>query len=837
MNNRTIKLLAIDDISDNLVVLKALLNEDFPNSVLLTAQSGEKGLEICQAEKPDIILLDIVMPDMDGYEVCSLLKSNPTLNHIPVVMLTAERTDKGSRIKSLEAGADGFLSKPVDRSEFVAQIRAMIRLKEAEDYRIHEKENLEKLVQERTQALENELTERKQAEKELQLSFKKLEYSKLASLSLMEDLKIEVEERREIEKELKSSENRLENAMAAGKISWWELILPSGRVKFNARKAEMLGYLPSHFTHYGDFTKLLHPEDYEKAMQAMRDYEQGRVSAYVVEYRIRNKEGEYVWLRDVGKISNYNENEKIITGIVIDISEQKLSEKRLYEKDMKLVKLSSQLEGMMYQFLKKSDGNYCVPFSTEKIRQIFGCSPQDVLEDFNPLIKVIIPEDFDQMISLIEYSAAHLSAWQYEYRVQLPGQDIKWLHSQAFPEKLPDDSIIWHGYIHDITERKMAEQAMCISEEKFRSIFKNNSAAMAILEKDLTISMVNDAYCEMTGFSAEEIAGLEWIRQIPENEHERLGNFTTKMLSHPRDLNDKYEFSFYHKNGDIKYGLFSISYIENLGKIITSFIDITKRKQAEDDLASLNEKLEQIVNTRTEQLKIANKELEAFAYTVSHDLRAPLRAIEGFTRILNDEHGNEMNEDARKLCNTIVKNTRNMDQLIDDLLAFSMLGRANINKTMVNFGNVIEKVYSDLVYVHNKGKIKFSMDPMPVVSADYSLIRQVWTNLIANAIKFSSKKPDPEISISYTENNIEFVFLIEDNGAGFDMKYAGNLFGVFQRLHSNNDFEGTGVGLAIVQRIIQRHGGSIRAEAEINKGAKFYFSIPKIKNSQPEQVE
>ncbi|MCK9211141.1 MAG: transporter substrate-binding domain-containing protein [Ignavibacteriaceae bacterium] len=299
---------------------------------------------------------------------------------------------------------------------------------------------------------------------------------------------------------------------------------------------------------------------------------------------------------------------------------------------------------------------------------------------------------------------------------------------------------------------------------------------------------------------------------------------------------------------------------EKVVRLFGNIMDITKQKQTEEELRKLTDELEIKVTERTKELdekihkldksqkamlymvedlntvtselkeerqklEASNKELEAFSYSVSHDLRAPLRGIDGFSNILLEDYSDKLDQEGQRLLNVIRSNTQKMGHLIDDLLALSRIGRRELDKSEIDMKTLVNSIYHEVTSKQEREKIFLSISDLPRAKGDATMIRQLWTNLISNAVKFSSKKEKPVIGINSKVENGKNVYCIRDNGVGFDMKYYDKLFGVFQRLHSETEYKGTGVGMAIAKRIVTRHGGDIRAESELNVGTTFYFSL------------
>lgn len=371
----------------------------------------------------------------------------------------------------------------------------------------------------------------------------------------------------------------------------------------------------------------------------------------------------------------------------------------------------------------------------------------------------------------------------------------------------------------DVTDRLQAE-------EKTRAFFDSGMAGALFGDVHGNVLAANDEYLRIVGYTREDLetGRLRWTDITPPewlpSDAEGIAEAKARGVCTP------YEKEYVRKDGTrvpvlVGYALVGAAREESVAFIL----DQTERRKIQEEVRHLNAELEQRVESRTAELVAKTKELEAFAYSVSHDLRAPLRAIDGFSRMIEEEQGERLDEEGRRLVGVVRENARRMAQLIDDLLSFSRAGRHELRKARVDVGALVRSVLGEALAREETQLCDLTIGELPDVQADPALLRQVFVNLFSNAVKFTATRPRRRIEVTGRREGGRVVYDVSDNGVGFDMRYAGKLFGVFQRLHGR-EFEGTGVGLALVERIVARHDGTIRAEAETDRGARFTISFP-----------
>jgi PAS domain S-box-containing protein len=461
-------------------------------------------------------------------------------------------------------------------------------------------------------------------------------------------------------------------------------------------------------------------------------------------------------------------------------------------------------------------------------KAMLGYAEDEMGDGYDEWESRVHPDDRERCFAHIQdHLAGKIPAIRMEYRLRTKDGSYRWILGRGRLMNRGTDGAPLRliGTHTDITPLKEHEVALVRSNERLHALFHNMEEGVVLhelmrdeygLPANYQIVAVNPRFEALTGLHAESVVGKSGDVAYGTDSPPYLDAFSEVALS-----GKPIHFETYFPPLD-RHFLISVAPWGD-GGFATIFTDVSERKRAEAEILRLNAELERRVAERTAELRTSNRDLESFSYTVSHDLRAPLRAINGFASLLAETEAERLSPDGRGLLDRVVSNTRRMSQLIDDILEYSRVGRARLAPASTDLQRLVEEVVGELQPAYPAAEIV--MNPLPQAKVDAAMMRQVFANLIGNALKFSSKSAAPRIEIGTRNAGAATEYYVRDNGAGYDMRYADKLFGMFQRMHGANDFPGTGVGLAIVKRLIERHGGSIRAEATPDQGATFSFTL------------
>ena len=395
-------------------------------------------------------------------------------------------------------------------------------------------------------------------------------------------------------------------------------------------------------------------------------------------------------------------------------------------------------------------------------------------------------------------------------------------------EKVMEDAN--QSLAHQVEERLVAEKALRVSEQRNSTLIAAMTSVVWTTDAKGRFAGRQDSWGAYTGQHYDEYAGLGWRTVIHGDDRVALELAFARGVVECKTFD--VELRIWHAPSNV-YRYASLRIVPLLaadgvvGEWIGTITDINDQRVAELELHRLNTELEVRVAQRTSELQAANKEMETFSYSVSHDLRAPVRAIAGFSRMLSEDHAAQLGPEGLRKLDIVQSEAKRMGSLIDDLLTFSRLGRKPLEHVELDMEQMVRTLVDRAQAQHDGPTADVRIGHLPHAHGDRSLLEQVWANLISNALKYSSKREHPVIEIAAISEENDHVYFVRDNGAGFDSRYKAKLFGVFQRLHDSTEFTGTGVGLALVHRIVTRHGGRVWADGEPDKGATFYFTLPK----------
>ncbi len=535
------------------------------------------------------------------------------------------------------------------------------------------------------------------------------------------------------------------------------------------------------------------------------------------EIKNKAKDGSFYWV-DTTIVPFLDEANKPRQYVAIraDITERKRAEEALRESEARFRMMADSAPVLIW--ISGTD-KLCTWFNRQWLEFVGRTMDQELGKGW---LENVHPDDITRCLRIYTTSFEARQPFSMEYRLRRHDGQWRWILDTGIPQHGADK--LFAGYIGscmDVTERHQAEERVrdSLSEVNELKMALDVHAIVAITDPQGKITYVNEKFCSISKYSREELLGQDH-RLINSGHHpkEFIQNLWVTIAHgqvwHGEIKNRAKDGSFYWVDTTI------VPFLNEQGKprqYVAIRADITARKQAEEQILQLNVELENRVTERT-------AELESFSYSVSHDLRAPLRAMAGYARMIQEDYAGELPAEAHSKLQRIHENANKMGQLIDGLLAFSRLSRQPLNKRLISPEKIVNRVLEELQAEQVGRPIKISTGSLPACQADPTLLHQVFINLLSNAFKYTRHRNPAEIEIG-CRNGGACTYFVRDNGAGFEMQYAHKLFGVFQRLHRADQFEGTGVGLAIAHRIVHRHGGKIWAEAEPGNGATFYFTL------------
>ncbi|HOX50352.1 MAG TPA: PAS domain-containing protein [Fibrobacteria bacterium] len=607
-------------------------------------------------------------------------------------------------------------------------------------------------------------------------------------------------------------------------------------VFINARIQDLLGHSSREIHAMGGrvLEILMEPGDLARYRdEILPRYRQTKDFERVVhQYRMRHKDGRWHWVEstEVVYLRDVDGAPVQILGLGMDISERRRSEEAMRESEYFFRESQCASQTGSYRGNVTTGVWEC----SEVLAGIFGID-RSFQSDVDGWLRLVHPDDRAAMQAYyVDEVVAKRTRFDKVYRIVRPCDgDVRWVHGMG-ELVLDGQGAPLHiiGTIRDVTDRRRAEEALQRSEERLK--LATQAGGIGIWDWDVERNILDwdDSMLAIYGLEAGRFEGCmeAWARGLHPDDRSRMERATRDAIEGRAEFAE--EFRIVRPDGTERIlKANSWSQRDARGRAVRMVgvnIDITERKRAQIELEHHRTHLEELVQERTAQLEAANRELESFCHTVSHDLRAPLRHLDGFTKLLLSECRQELSPDAARYVETIAGAARKMGVLIDDLLQFSRTSRQEMAAVSVDMDAVFNEARLQLGDpVAGDRKIDWVVGALPVVLGDHNLLRQVWANLLQNAVKYTRTRDVARIEVKSWSEGGEELFSISDNGVGFDMRYVGKLFGVFQRLHRQDDFEGTGIGLAIVQRILIRHGGRIWADATVDQGATFTFALPK----------
>lgn len=496
--------------------------------------------------------------------------------------------------------------------------------------------------------------------------------------------------------------------------------------------------------------------------------------------------------------------------------------------ETRLREVSKLIPGVVFQYKKNTKNAKWFSFCSPRASEVLGVSAQEVYNDVNAIYKCVLADDVEPMRNSILETYSSLAPWKHFFRVKTEqDKSFKWMKGVAFPKVLHDGTIVWTGTMTDVTDERTIIEELQIMKRVIDST-NEGIAICNVTQPGNPINYINEAFVKMYGYSREELIGNTHCTILGNGTHQQLlEQLRSKKITAPLQLG---ELELAKKDGTKFWNSVSIIPLQDSKGETTHLAsfhsDISERKRNELEVKAFNELLEKRVVERTQKLKEVNKELETFNYTVSHDLQSPLRLLCGYSKLVNKKYATQLDAEGVEFLKIIEDSSIRMSNLVRDLLAFAKVGKVDIAKDEISMQQMVEDVVEDIKKNYAASHTAIKICNLKTAKGDYSLLKQVWSNLIENAVKYSSHQAQPEVEIGCELQENTCVYYVKDNGIGINPEEIDKIFEVFKRLSNSKDFEGTGVGLANVHKIVTRHNGKIWIESELGNGSTFFFSLP-----------
>lgn len=676
-----------------------------------------------------------------------------------------------------------------------------------------------------------------------------------------------------IELELKREKTRLSHILKGTNVGTWEWNIQTGETVFDSRWAEIIGYSLEEISPVSIETwiKFTHPEDLEVSGELLQKHFTGELEYFEFESRMKHKNGEWVWVLDRGRVASWTEDGKplMMFGTHQEITELKKVEAALRESDILLNKLSAQLPGVIYLYRYHPDGRHYFPFASDKISSIFGVSPNDVKHDASPIVNRIHPDDRNTVLESITKSFETLEIWEHDYRVILPEVGEKWLRGIAQPEKLEDGSVLWHGYITDITDRKLADLELQKTHEQYALAIKGSNDGIWDWDILTGETYFSPRWKSMIGYAEDEIKNEinVFFSLIQEDDIHYVTRALNDYLS--RKIPDyEVEFRMKHKDGTYRWILARGEALRNADgipfRMAGSHNDITKRKQDENELQKSkeelshindnlqasktiiensllqkNELINQLNNIKTE-LESTIKEKDKFFSIIAHDLKSPFSGFLGLTRLMAENLMDLSIKEVQEYSLNLQESASTLYKLLENLLEWSRMqrGLVSFNPEAIRIKSLIDEnceILKDRIKQKELTIINL-LDEYLLVEGDLQMVNTVVRNILSNSVKFTPKNGRIEIGISDVKINGFKTIYIKDTGIGMDEVLLSKLFKVDEKVsrQGTESETSTGLGLILCKEFIEKHGGKIWAESKVGKGSTFMFTIPAYKSEETE---